>query len=81
MRYLDEVSSIVSSTLGLRGPALAANAALLGSVPELDSMAVISLITALENHFGFTVDDDEISASHFITLASLTTFVATKLAP
>jgi acyl carrier protein len=81
MRYLDEVSGIVSNTLGLRGHRLEAGSALLGSVPELDSMAVISLLTALENHFGFSVDDDEISASHFATLGTLTAFVDAKLTP
>jgi acyl carrier protein len=80
MRYLDEVMTIVVDTLGLRGNRLDADAALLGAVPELDSMAVISLITALENHFGFAVGDDEISASHFATLATLTAFVDAKLA-
>ena len=80
MRHLDEVRTIVSDTLGLRGHRLDARSALLGSVPELDSMAVLSLITALENHFGFAVDDDEIGASHFATLATLTAFVDAKLA-
>jgi len=80
MRHLDEVRTIVSETLGLRGPRLDAASVLLGGVPELDSMAVISLITALENHFGFAIDDDEISASHFATLATLASFVDAKLA-
>jgi acyl carrier protein len=80
MRHLDEVRTVVSDTLGLRRR-LDADAALLGGVPELDSMAVISLITALENRFGFAVGDDDISASHFATLATLTAFVDGKLAP
>jgi hypothetical protein len=44
---------------------------LLGSLPELDSMAVVTLIGALEEHFGIMVDDDDISASTFATLGSL----------
>jgi acyl carrier protein len=52
---------------------------LLGALPELDSMAVVSILTALEEHFGFTVDDDEISAETFATLGSLTEFVDQKL--
>jgi acyl carrier protein len=43
-------------------------------------MAVINLITALEEHFGIAVDDDEISATTFATLGSLTQFVNQKLA-
>jgi acyl carrier protein len=43
-------------------------------------MAVVNLITALEDQFGITVDDDEISASTFETLGSLTAFVEQKAA-
>jgi acyl carrier protein len=43
-------------------------------------MAVVNVITALEDHFGITVDDDEISAQTFETLGSLTRFVEQKLA-
>ncbi|RTL02275.1 MAG: acyl carrier protein, partial [Neisseriaceae bacterium] len=51
---------------------------LLGSIPELDSIAVINLITALEEQFGFTVADDEISADTFASVGSLLTFVEAK---
>jgi acyl carrier protein len=53
---------------------------LLGSLPQLDSMAVANLIVALEQHFGFEVQDDEISARHFATVGSLASFVASKMA-
>jgi acyl carrier protein len=53
---------------------------LLGAIPELDSMAVVSLITALEEQFGIAVDDDEIGAATFETLGSLAAFVEQKLA-
>ena len=52
---------------------------LLGAIPELDSMAVVSIITALEEDFGFVIDDDEISADSFETLGSLVAFVERKL--
>jgi acyl carrier protein len=81
MQYIDEVRAIVIDTLGLGKRQLDAQSALIGSVPELDSMAVIGLITALERHFGFSVDDDDITARHFATLASLAAFVQEKLAP
>jgi acyl carrier protein len=79
MQHLEEVSSILAATLGLGQRRLDAGSALLGSVPELDSMAVIGLITALEAHFGIEVADDEIHARHFATLGSLTAFVENKL--
>ncbi|MBE0434368.1 MAG: acyl carrier protein [Methylomicrobium sp.] len=52
---------------------------LLGAIPEFDSMAVVSIITALEDEFGFFVDDDEIDASVFETVGTLHDFVKAKL--
>jgi acyl carrier protein len=43
-------------------------------------MAVVSLITALEERFDITVEDDEIGAAAFETLGSLAAFVEQKLA-
>jgi acyl carrier protein len=82
MHPLEEVKNLVSDTLGLgeRGAALTADSALLGAIPELDSMAVINLITALEEQYGFSIADDEISAEVFETLGSLAAFVDRKLA-
>jgi len=78
---LDQVRTIVGSALQLgdRARMFDASTGLLGSLPELDSMAVVSVITGLEEHFGFTVDDDEIDADTFATLGSLTDFVKKKL--
>jgi acyl carrier protein len=76
--YLDEVKTILIDVLGLgeAGRRLDADSPLLGSLPELDSMAVVSLIGALEDHFGIAISDDDISASTFETLGSLAAFVA-----
>ncbi len=79
---LDEVKNVLIDTLNLgpAGQALQADSPLLGSLPELDSMAVVTLIGALEEHFGIRVDDDDISASTFATLGSLADFVAARAA-
>jgi len=79
---LDEVKSVVGRTLqlGSRVQAMNESSALLGAIPELDSIAVVSVITALEEHFDITVADDEIGAAAFETLGSLTRFVQGKLA-
>jgi acyl carrier protein len=76
-----EVIGIVGRVLelGPRSITFGPETHLLGSVPELDSMAVATLITSLEEHFGFTVDDDEIDGSTFATVGSLVAFVKTKL--
>jgi len=80
--YLDEVKNILIDVLNLgeAGQRLDADSPLLGSLPELDSMAVVTLIGALEQHFGIAIDDDDISASTFETLGSLAAFVAQKAA-
>lgn len=82
MQAIEEVRNILADTLSLgeRKNSLKADSALLGSLPELDSMAVINVIAALEEHFGIVVDDDEISATTFETLGSLAAFVEQKLA-
>ncbi|NGZ87114.1 acyl carrier protein [Duganella aceris] len=80
MSDIHQVSQVLRSTLGLGRMPLSEDTLLLGSLPELDSMAVANLILALEQQFGFEVRDDEISASHFATVGSLARFVQTKLA-
>lgn len=76
IRTLDDVLS-----LNGRGTStFSAGTRLLGSVPELDSMAVVSLITAIEDRFSIVVDDDEIDGETFATVGSLSDFVAGKLA-
>jgi len=42
-------------------------------------MAVVTLITTLEERFGIRVADDEIDGSTFATVGALTEFVRTKL--
>ena len=68
-----------SLQLGPRASALTANDRLLGAIPEFDSMAVVTVITMIEDEFGITVDDDELSAEVFETLGSLERFVSGKL--
>jgi len=53
---------------------------LLGAIPEFDSMAVVALLTHLEERYGFAIDDDEIDGTVFATIGSLTQFVRGKLA-
>ena len=81
MTLSQEVRDILTSTLGLSGRtgSLSKDTRLLGSLPEFDSMAVVSVVTALEEHYGFTVDDDELDAETFETVGSLCDFVQAKL--
>ncbi|MFH7044192.1 acyl carrier protein [Paucibacter sp. JuS9] len=74
LRILDEVLSLDG-----RSASFGRNTHLLGAIPELDSMAVVSLITSLEEQLGITVDDDDIDGATFATVGSLVDFVAAKL--
>lgn len=81
MSNMKAVKDLLSQTLqlGPRADSLTLDSPLLGAMPELDSMAVVTILTAMEDHFGFSVDDDEISADTFETLGTLTAFVEQKL--
>jgi acyl carrier protein len=81
MQHLEKVKNILSDALnlGARTNSFREDTVLLGNIPELDSIAVVNVITALEEHFGITVEDDEISAKTFETLGSLSDFVEQKL--
>ncbi len=81
MNTQTEVLGVLEGVLNLKGrtAAFGADTALLGSIPELDSMAVVSVITSLEERFGFSVEDDELDGSTFATVGSLVEFVETKL--
>ena len=82
MNIAQEVLRVVDEVLSLNGRSAAfnRNTPLLGAVPELDSMAVITLITTLEDQFDLVVDDDDIDGATFATVGSLTDFVSGKLA-
>ncbi len=76
-----EVKDVLVKTLGVedRADTIDASTPLLGSLPELDSMAVLELVAALEQRFGITIDDDDVTAEIFETLGTLTAFVQEKL--
>lgn len=82
MNLTKEVARLLDEVLSLKGRSLnfTRETHLLGAVPELDSMAVVSLITSLEDSFDIVIDDTDIDGEVFSTLGSLSDFVASKLA-
>ncbi len=80
MSDLENVIRILAETLqlGERAQVMNSSTPLLGSIAEFDSMAVVSVLTAIEDHYGFEIEDDEISADAFETVGSLVDFVAEK---
>ena len=82
MDTITAVIEVVASSLQLgdRAGSLNAESPLLGAIPEFDSMAVVTVVTGLEERFGFVADDDELDADVFRTVGSLAEFVARKTA-
>ncbi len=78
---LKETIEIIAEVLQLgdRAQSFDENTQLMGSVPEFDSMAVVSVITAIEDNFGVVVDDDEVTAELFETVGALQSFIQQKL--
>jgi acyl carrier protein len=82
---MDTVSTVkgilrAALNLGSRADALSESSALLGGLPEFDSMAVVTVVTMIEDELGIVISDDELSADVFATVGSLAEFVAQKMA-
>ncbi len=56
-----------------------ASTPLLGEIPSLDSVAVLAILTGIEQSFGVPIADDEVSADIFDSFGSLQRFVEAKL--
>lgn len=80
MSVQQEVVAILAAILNLgdRAARLETSTPLLGGIPELDSMAVVSIITTLEERFGIVIEDDEVDGSVFTTVGSLVRFIEQK---
>ncbi len=80
MQEICEVIRVLDEVLGLngRGATFTRDTHLIGAIPELDSMAVVAVIAALEDRFGIVIDDD-VDGENFSTVGSLTDFVDEKI--
>jgi acyl carrier protein len=77
MATANDVKALLRDTLQLgdRAEQLDASTPLIGHLPELDSMAVVNILTAIEDLYGCTIDDEDVSADVFETVGSLTDFI------
>ena len=82
MNIRQEVLAVLDDVLSLGGRAIRfdLDTPLLGAVAELDSMAVVTLLTSLEDRFGIVIDDDEVDGDTFATVGSLVELVSGKVA-
>ena len=81
MNMLEKIKAILRDSLQL-GPAadkLTVDSGLIGQIPEFDSMAVVTVLTMIEEEFGVEIEDDEVSADIFETVGTLMTFVDDKV--
>lgn len=61
-------------------PTLDTDTPLLGAIPELDSMGLLAILTAIEQEFGVPIDDEDVDASVFESFGSLERFVHAQIA-
>jgi acyl carrier protein len=73
----DRVKVVIVKSLGIqdRADTLEASTELFGSLPELDSMAVVTLAVNLEREFDFEIDDEGFTGDVFETIGTLAEFV------
>jgi len=78
---LEKIKGILRDSLQLGGAAdnLTMDSRLLGEIPEFDSMAVVTVLTMVEEEFDVEIDDDEVSADIFETVGTLVAFVQSKV--
>lgn len=79
---LDGVTAVLVETLGIetRAATIDATTPLFGSMPELDSLAILDLVTGLEERFDIMIDDTDFTGDIFETVGSLSAFVDDKRA-
>ncbi len=75
-----EVLAVLDEVLNLQGRTkdFDLDTPLIGGIPEFDSLAVVALVTTLEERLDIQVEDDEITASTFETVGSLVRFAEQK---
>lgn len=78
---LEEIKGLVADILqiGSRLDSADRDELLLGGIPEFDSMAVVTLLTTLEENYGMEIPDDEVNADSFETLGTLQDFINAQL--
>jgi acyl carrier protein len=81
MLEVEQVLEVLAESLPIpnRVHEMGEHAPLLGAIPELDSMAIVAIITSIEDRFNIVLDDDELDAEVFETVGSLRKLIASKM--
>ena len=74
------ISDLLAEILGLgeRRRTLTADTELFGALPELDSLSVLELATALEERYDVVFEDEDFTGEVFGTVGSLADFVMAR---
>lgn len=78
----DKIRKLISDVLAISGERVAAFSAdtpLFGELPELDSMAVASLLTEMEDRLNIYIEDEEVDADMLATFGTLVAFAERKV--
>ncbi len=81
LEIIETVRAVLSDVLGVsaeRAAAFRDDTPLFGALPELDSIAVASVLTELEDRLGILIDDDDIDGDTLESFGSLTEFAIRK---
>lgn len=80
MSTLETLRDILADVLqiGDRADHLEPSSPLLGNLPEFDSMAVVGVITEIEQRFDIVIQDDDLDAETFETIGNLVRFIDAK---
>lgn len=73
-----EMLDLVATVLELspqRRAQLTPDSPLLGALPELDSMAVLDLLHAIEAQYGVTIEDEAVTSDRFASAKALADWV------
>jgi acyl carrier protein len=74
---LSGVVEVLARTLGIedRADSIGRDTRLFGELPELDSLGVVELAAALEDHFDIVIEDEDFTGEVFESVGTLTDFI------
>lgn len=80
MSLMNEIKTILQEILQLDDVVEWDNdTEILGAIAEFDSMAIVTVLTIVEENYGIMIEDDEVSSEVFETLGSLVGFISEKV--
>ena len=81
MIAIEQVLEVLAESLPLPETTyeMGEQAPLLGTIPELDSMAITGIIAGLEKNFDIVFDEDDLDAKAFQTVGTLRDLIASKM--